>query len=68
MSGIADPRLLEPFVLAGPAVERDRSVKDINDAKKTNEQAWLEAAQKIDDFMSESEVAFFKEMRSRQGK
>jgi hypothetical protein len=67
MSGSLDPRLLEPFVLAGPAVERDRSVKDNNNAEKTNEENWLEAAERMDSDMSAAEVDFFAEMRRRQG-
>jgi hypothetical protein len=66
MSGSLDPRLLEPFALAGPAVDRDRSVKDNNDAEKTNEDKWLESASKMDGDMSAAEVDFFAEMRRRQ--
>jgi hypothetical protein len=66
MAGILDPRLLEQLNLTGPAVERDRSVKDHNNAEKTNEQIWLEAASKMDDDMASCEVDFFAEMRRRQ--
>jgi len=66
MAGILDPRLLVEFELTGPAVERDRSVKDNNNAGKTIEQEWIEAGRRLDAEISASEVEFFEEMRRRQ--
>jgi hypothetical protein len=47
-------------------VERDRAIKDNNDAGKTIEQEWIEAGHRIDAAISASEVDFFEEMRRRQ--
>jgi hypothetical protein len=60
-----DPNLLKPMVLNGPAVERDRKVKDQNDSVKPNEADWLARALAQDTEASKSEVAFFATLRSR---
>lgn len=60
-----DPTLFQPLELGGPAVERDRAVKDQNDAVKADENAWLERAFAQNDQASASEVNFFATLRGR---
>jgi hypothetical protein len=61
----ADPNLLRPLVLSGPAVERDRRVKDQNDSVRPDEVVWFEKALAQDAEISASEVEFFATLRSR---
>jgi hypothetical protein len=61
----ADPNLLRPFVLSGPAVERDRRVKDKNDSFRPDEEVWFEKALAQDAEISASEVEFFANLRRR---
>ena len=61
----ADPNLLKPFAPSGPAVERDRSVKDRNDSIKPKEAVWLEQAAAQESNISAEEVEFFAMLRSR---
>jgi hypothetical protein len=60
-----DPNLLRPLVLSGPAVERDRRVKDLNDSVKPDEEVWYEKALAQDAEISASEVEFFATLRGR---
>jgi len=60
-----DPNLFKPLELNGPAVERDRQVKDQNDAVKPNEAEWLKHAATQDAEISAFEVKFFATLRSR---
>jgi hypothetical protein len=60
-----DPNLFKPLTLNGPAVDRDRAVKDHNDSVKPNEDDWLGRALAQDDDTSASEVSFFATLRSR---
>ena len=63
----ADSNLLRPLVLNGPAVERDRRVKDQSDSIRPNENVWFEKALAQDAEISASEVEFFATLRSRMG-
>jgi hypothetical protein len=63
----ADPNLLRPLVLSGPAVERDRRVKDQSDSIRPNENVWFEKALAQDAEISASEVEFFATLRGRMG-
>jgi len=60
-----DPNLFKPLILNGPAVERDRQVKDQNDAVRPSEQEWLRQAAAQEEEMSASEVEFFATLRDR---
>jgi hypothetical protein len=60
-----DPNLLKPLNLNGEAAERDRKVKDENDAVKPNEAEWLARAAEQDSTTSAFEVEFFATLRSR---
>jgi hypothetical protein len=62
---VDDPNLLKPLVLNGPAVERDRAVKDQNNSVKPNEDDWLSRAFEQDDNASAAEVSFFATLRGR---
>ena len=61
-----DANLLRPLILSGPAVERDRGVKDPNDAVRPDEQLWYERALAQDAEISASEMEFFATLRSRE--
>jgi hypothetical protein len=61
----ADPNLLRPLVLSGPAVERVRRVKDKNDSTRPDEEGCFEKALAQDAEISASEVEFFATLRSR---
>jgi hypothetical protein len=63
----ADPNLLRPLVLGGPAVERDREVRDESDLIRANENVWFEKALAQDAEISASEVEFFATLRGRIG-
>jgi hypothetical protein len=57
--------LLEPLVLSGSAVERDRSVKDMNHSPKPNEAVWATNLHEQDAGVSAAEVGFFKTLQDR---
>jgi hypothetical protein len=57
--------LLEPLVLSGSAVERDRGVKDMNHSPKPDEAVWIRNLQEQDSQVSAAEVGFFETLRSR---
>lgn len=59
-------KLLEPFVLTGPAIDRDNAVKDKNDAPVAIESLWIERLNAQNEGVSSAEVAFITELRSRQ--
>ena len=63
----ADPNLLRPLGLGGPAVERDRQVRDQSDLIRANENVWFEKALAQDAEISASEVEFFATLRGRIG-
>jgi len=61
----ADPNLLRPPVLSGPAVERDRCIRDLNDSTRPEEDVWYKKALAQDAEISASEVEFFATLRNR---
>jgi hypothetical protein len=63
----ADPNLLRPLVLGGPAVERDRQVRDQSDLIRASDTVWFEKALAQDAEISASEVEFFATLRRRMG-
>jgi hypothetical protein len=65
MPSVRDPRLLEPLVLVGPAVDRDRQMKDKDDAPKSIEQEWIDIGHRVDAAISALEVQFFDELKRR---
>lgn len=57
--------LLEPLVLSGSAVERDRSVKDFNHSPKPDEALWIKNLHGQDSQVSAAEVSFFQTLKAR---
>lgn len=68
MPSADDPRLLAPFKVAGKAVDRERNVRDDNDAPKTDEQIWLAMAAEQNDEISTLEEKYLDELRRRAKK
>ena len=60
-----DSRLLEPIKFGGPAFERDRLIKDKNDANKSDEARWSDTMREQDAAMSDQESEFFAELPER---
>jgi hypothetical protein len=65
MPASKDARLLQPLSFSGVAFERDRAIKDENDASKSVEQEWADRIAEQDAIMSERETEFFTELRAR---
>jgi hypothetical protein len=60
-----DPKLLEPLVLSGPAVERDERVRDKNNAPCADEGEWIQNLKIQNDSISKAEAGFFAELHRR---
>jgi hypothetical protein len=65
MPSADDPRLLAKFKVAGNAVDRERHIRDDNNAPKTDEQIWLAAAAEQNDEISTLEEKYLDELRRR---
>lgn len=65
MPASTDPRLLEPLVLTGTAVDRDALIREKNNAPAPDEAAWLATAHAQNDEISAAEVSFFEQLESR---
>jgi hypothetical protein len=67
MPSSTDPRLLAPREFPATAYRAEEAIRDNNNSEKTKEQLWLDAAREQNTDVSDSEVDFFKQLRTRSG-
>lgn len=59
----ADPALLKPQVLGGPAVAQDKSVKDFNHSEPPVEDGWLDQFDAQSEAFADCETEFLATLR-----
>jgi hypothetical protein len=54
-----------PLNLAGPAIDRDNTVKENNDADALDLKGWMKTLREKESEMADSDVLFFETLRSK---